>query len=148
MGIVIQVILIILEPNHLLHWKQISVKTCKENFTFEGVLLEYFLDGSNVLLDKFLQGNVLLRNLLKEETLFLHHRSKWLRPWSGGVNSTLSPVNSISKFLVSVSFETRGVNGGVISFRSNASQSIVLKNSWFWILSKYNRLFGSLSIYF
>ena len=75
-----------------------------------------------------------LSNLLKEETLFLHHRSKWLRPWSGGVNSTLSPVNSISKFLVSVSFETRGVNGGVINrFEKFMIFDSIKIQSPFWI---------------
>lgn len=34
--------------------------------------------------------------------------------WSGGVNSTLSPVNSESKYLVSVSLLTNGLNGGGI----------------------------------
>ena len=34
--------------------------------------------------------------------------------WSGGVSSTLSPVNSMSKFLVSVSLNTWGLNGGDI----------------------------------
>lgn len=33
---------------------------------------------------------------------------------SGGVNSTLSPVNSESKYLVSVSLVTKGLKTGVI----------------------------------
>lgn len=33
---------------------------------------------------------------------------------SGGVNSTLSPVNSESKYFVSVSSDTCGLNGGGI----------------------------------
>lgn len=33
---------------------------------------------------------------------------------SGGVSSTLSPVNSLSKYRVSVSEVTCGLNGGVI----------------------------------
>lgn len=34
-------------------------------------------------------------------------------PWSGGVSSTDSPVNSWSKYLVSVSEVTWGLKGGV-----------------------------------
>ena len=46
---------------------------------------------------------------------------------SGGVSSTLSPVNSESKYLVSVSLTTWGLKGGVILFFSRSDQLMLLK---------------------
>ena len=52
-----------------------------------------------------------------------------MRWWeeSGGVSSTLSPVNSESKYRVSVSLTTWGLKGGVMRFLSNSAQLIELK---------------------
>ena len=49
---------------------------------------------------------------------------------SGGVSSTLSPVNSWSKYLVSVSLTTWGLKGGVILFFSRSDQLMLLKKGW------------------
>ena len=49
---------------------------------------------------------------------------------SGGVSSTLSPVNSESKYLVSVSLTTWGLKGGVILFFSRSDQLMLLKKGW------------------
>lgn len=53
------------------------------------------------------------------------------QPWSGGVSSTLSPVNSLSKYRVSISEVTCGLKGGGIFFWTRSAQLIHEKNAWF-----------------
>lgn len=55
------------------------------------------------------------------------------QPWSGGVSSTLSPVNSLSKYRVSISEVTCGLKGGGIFFCTRSVQLIHEKNTWFMI---------------
>ena len=47
---------------------------------------------------------------------------------SGGVSSTLCPVNSESKYRVSVAFDTCGLYGGTIRFFSRSLQLMLAKN--------------------
>lgn len=65
-----------------------------------------------------------------------------------GVTIGNTEIYSSSMFSVELSLFTLGLNGGVISFLYNASQSISLNQGWFWISSKPlypNRLVGSRS---
>jgi len=49
-------------------------------------------------------------------------------PGSGGVSSTLSPVNSESKYRVSVSEVTCGLKGGTIFLFTKSAQLMFAKN--------------------